>query len=115
MQDIFLDRGANPPHGISGEAKAALRIKALDRLHHADIALGDQFRDRQAIAAIPHGDLGDQPQMTGDQAMRGLGILMLAPTAGEHVFLVRFQHRELANILQIAREISLGADHRHGC
>ena len=66
-QDVFLDRGLDPPHRIGGEAEAALRVEALDRLHQADIAFRDHFADRQAVAAIAHGDLGDEPKVAGDQ------------------------------------------------
>ena len=34
--------------------------------------------------------------------MRGARVLMINPPLGEHVFLFRFQQRELANFLQIA-------------
>ena len=107
MQDVFLDRGADPPHGVGGQAEAAFGVEALDRLHHADIAFGDQFRHRQAIAAVTHGDLGDQSQVAGDQLVGGIGVAMLAPGPGQHVFLVRFQHGEPANLLEIATEIAL--------
>ena len=63
VQDVFLDRGADPPHRIGGQAEAAVRVEPLDRLHHADIALADQFADRQAVAAIAHGDFRHEPQM----------------------------------------------------
>jgi hypothetical protein len=112
MQDIFLDRGANPPHGIGREAEPALRIEALDRLHHADIALGDELGNRQAVAAIAHGDLGHQSQMAGDQLMRGIGVAMLAPAFGEHVFLLRLQHRELADLGEVARQVAVGRQDR---
>ena len=62
-QDIFLDRGANPPHGIGRQAKAALGLKFLDRLHQADIAFGDHLANGQAIAAIAHGNLGHETQV----------------------------------------------------
>ena len=64
----------------------------------SEIDLGD----RQAIAAVAHRDLGDEPQMAGDEAVRGVPVAMLAPALGEHVFLLRFQHREPPDFLQIA-------------
>ena len=84
--------------------KPALRIEALDRLHHADVALGDELAQRQAIAAIAHGDLGHQPEVAGDELVRGIGVGMLLPAARQHVFLLDLEHGELANLLQIARE-----------
>jgi hypothetical protein len=35
-------------------------------LHQSDVALRDHFGDRQAVAAIAHGDLGHQAQMAGE-------------------------------------------------
>ena len=60
-QDIFLNGRANPPHGISGEAETFFGFESLDRLHHSDIAFRDQLGNRQAITAIAHSDLRDQP------------------------------------------------------
>ena len=78
-QDVFLDRRLDPPHGVGGEPEALLRLEALDRLHQADIALGDRLGDRQAVAAIVPGDLGHQPQMAGDELVRRVAIAVLAP------------------------------------
>ena len=63
MQDVFLDRGPDPPHGVGGQAEAAIGIEALHRLHHADIAFADQLANRQAVAAIAHGDFRNEAQM----------------------------------------------------
>ena len=101
-QDVFLDRGANPPHGVSRQLEALVRFEALDRLHETDVALGDHFPDRQAIPAIAHGDLGDEPQMRGDELVRRLAIPMFSPALGQHVFLLRLQHREPLDLLQVA-------------
>src|SRR6202035_3853307 len=48
-QDVFLDRRLDPPHGVSRQPEALLGLESVDRLHQADIALGNDFRDRQAI------------------------------------------------------------------
>jgi hypothetical protein len=49
----------------------------------SEIDLGD----RQAVAAIAHGDLGDEPQMAGDEPVRGVAVAVLAPALGQHEFL----------------------------
>src|SRR6185437_14115499 len=103
-QDVFLDRGSNPPHRVSGQFEALIRLEALDRLHEADIALGNHFPDRQTIATIAHGDLGHEPQMRSHQLVRRLTVPMLAPALGKHVFLLRLQHREPLDLLQVAGE-----------
>ena len=116
-QHIFLDRGADPPHRIGGEAEALVGIEALDRLHQADIAFGDDFGNRQAIAAIAHGDLGDQAQMAGDQPARGFRVAMLLPALGEHVFVFRRQKRETCGFRSDSAKDRLRWKGRegHGC
>ena len=109
-QDVFLDRGADPPHGVGGELEALVGLEPLHRLHEADVAFGDHFADRQAIAAIAHGDLGDETQMRGHELVRGLAVVMLAPALGEHVFLLRLQHREPLDFLQVAGKARFARD-----
>ena len=60
------------PHR-SGKTEALVGIEALDRLHQPRHCLRNAFRNRQAIAAIAHCDLGDQAQMAGHQLARGAG------------------------------------------
>ena len=111
-QDVFLDRGLDPPHRVGGEAEALVRLEPLDRLHQADVALRDDLGDRQAVAAIAHGDLGDEPQMAGDELVRGGTIAVLLPALGQHEFLLRFQHREPADFFEISSETALGGHDR---
>lgn len=56
-QDILLDRGLDPPHGISSEPKAPLWLKALDGLHQTKIRFRNEIGYWQPIAAIFHRDL----------------------------------------------------------
>src|SRR3546814_6385483 len=66
-EDEFLDRGADPPHRIGGEAEAAFGVELLHALHQPDIAFADQLADRQTIAAITHRDLRDEAKVRGDR------------------------------------------------
>src|SRR5690606_26969667 len=100
-QNIFLNRGPNPPHCIGGKAEAPLRFELLDRLHQAHISFGDHLTDRQAIAAISHGNLGHEPQMAGYELMGGIGIAMLMVALGEHIFFFRLKHGETADFLKV--------------
>ena len=70
-QDIFLNRGTDPPHRIGCEAEAFIRIKLFNRLHQADIALGNHFRHGQAIAAIAHRNLRHEAQVRGNHFFGG--------------------------------------------
>ncbi len=42
-QDVLVDGCLDPPHRIGDEAKALVRLEALDRLHEPDIALRDHL------------------------------------------------------------------------
>ena len=110
MQNIFLYRGPNPPHGIGSKAEPAIRVEPLDGLHHADVAFADQLADRQAIAAVAHGDLGDEAKMRRDELVRGRLVLLVTPALGESKLLLRCQHREFTDFLKIAGKIALWGD-----
>src|SRR6185437_6995444 len=94
--------------------KAAIGIEALHRLNHPDITFGDEFRERQAVTAIAHGDLRDEAEMAGDQSMSRVGVAMLPPALGEHVLLFRLQHWEFADLLEIPRQIPFRRDAGQG-
>ena len=87
-------------------------VEALDCLHETDVALRDYFGDRQAIAPIAHSDFGYQPQMTGDELMRGIAVAVLAPALGQHVFFTRLQHREPPDFLEISSKSAFRGDDR---
>jgi len=112
-QDVFLDGGADPPHGIRRQTEAAVGLEALHGLHQADIAFGDDFGNGQAIAAIAHGDLGHETQMAGDETMGRFRVFMLAPAFGEHVFLLRFQKRKLPDFGEISGKSALALQGRN--
>jgi hypothetical protein len=107
-----LYRRLDPPHGVGGETKTLLGLEPLDRLHQADIAFRDDLGDRQAVAAIAHGDLGHEPEMAGDKVMCRVAIVMFAPTLGEHVFLLGFQHRKFANLGEVSRKAGFSIENR---
>ena len=115
-QDVFLDRRLDPPHRIGGEAEALVGLEALDGLHQADIAFGNDFADRQAIAAIAHGDLGHETQMGGDELVRGVAVAMLAPALGEHVFFAAARASgNLTDFVEIAGKAPFGGKHGKRC
>jgi hypothetical protein len=114
VQDVFLDRRADPPHGIGRQPEAAIGVEALDRLHHADIAFADQLTDRQAVSAVSHGNFCNKAQMGGDKLMRRIHILRVAPFVGEGKLLLRREHREFADLLEIPRQVALGGDVEDG-
>src|SRR5262249_15560591 len=107
-QDVFLDRRLDPPHGISCKPETLVRLKTFDRLHQADIAFRNHLGDRQAVAAIAHGDLGDEAQMTVDELVCRLMVAVLPPALGKHEFVLRSQHRDPPDFLKIAGDAGFG-------
>ena len=116
VQDVFLHRGTDPPHGVGREAEAAIRIEALDRLHESDIALGNQLAHRQPVAAIAHRDLGHQAQVAGHEPVRGFRVIVLAPALGQHELLLGREERKLANHAKVAGDAAplCGRRYRNG-
>lgn len=90
---------ANPPHGVSRQPKAALRVKALDRLHHPDIAFTDEFTDGEAVTTIAHRNFSDQAQMGCYKFMGCVCILPVSPKTGQAIFLIRCKKRKTADLL----------------
>jgi 23S rRNA pseudouridine1911/1915/1917 synthase len=78
------------------------------RVHMASIG-HPLLGDRQAVAAVAHGDLRDEPQVRVDQLGRGLGVPMLAPALGEHIFFLGREDREFLDFREIAVEPGLSA------
>src|ERR1700737_1418287 len=106
-QDVILDGSPDPPDCVGGKAKALFRFKAIDCLHQADVAFGDVFRNGKTVTAIAHGDFGGETQMTCDKLIRGISVAVLAPTFGEAVLLVSFQHLEAPDIAEITLAASI--------
>ena len=50
FQDVFVDFGLDPVHGVTDQAHTLLGVKALDRFHQPDIAFLNQIGVGQAIA-----------------------------------------------------------------
>jgi hypothetical protein len=72
----------------------------------------DHLGDRQTVAAIAAGDLGHEPQMAGDEPVRGVTVAGLGPTLSEHVFFPALQHREPPDLLKILGEAGFGRKDR---
>src|SRR5215467_5634416 len=50
--------------------------------------------------------------MAGDEPMRGGTVTVLAPALGQHVFFLRFQHREPPDFLEISGKAVFSSDDR---
>jgi hypothetical protein len=63
LQDVLVDLGLDPVHGIAHQAHALVRVEALDGLHQADIAFLDQVAVRQPIAQVLAGNRDHEAQV----------------------------------------------------
>ncbi len=52
--------------------------------------------------------------MAGHKVMCRVAIVVLAPTLGKHIFLLRFQHRKLADLGEVMREAGFSIENRKG-
>src|SRR5262245_23284704 len=50
--------------------------------------------------------------MAGDELVRRVAVAMLAPALGQHEFVLRFQHGEPPDLLEIAGEAGFGRQKR---
>src|ERR1700680_2784867 len=50
--------------------------------------------------------------MAGDQLVRRIAVAMLAPALGQHVFILRFQHREPPDFFQVTGKAGFGRQNR---
>src|SRR5229473_3338407 len=85
--------------GRSPWSSAAIWIEFLRRLHHPDIAFGDEIGQRQAVAGEATGDLDDQPQMAAHELAQRVAVLAVAPSSGKLLLALRAQHGEALGLL----------------
>src|SRR5215469_4130284 len=78
------------------------------------MAFRDQVSERQTVAAIAPGDLGDEPQMACDEPVRGVAITVLTPALGQQVFFLRVQHGEPLDLLEMTVDVGFGRKVRPG-
>src|SRR5262249_49607106 len=74
----------------------------------------DQVSEGQTVAAIASGDFGDQPQMAADEPISGVAITDLTPALGQQIFVLRAQHRELLDLLEMTVDAGFGRNNRPG-
>src|SRR6202021_1962040 len=53
--------------------------------------------------------------MAGDELVRRVAVAMLAPALGEHVLVLRLQHREPADFFEVAGKAGFGRQDRQCC
>ena len=96
----------DPVHGKRHQPHTTARIKALHRLHQADIAFLDQIGMRQAIAEIAPCDGNHQPQMRQHQLARRINVTMVTQTLRQMALLRLAQQRIATRRLDISVQVT---------
>ncbi len=69
VHDRALDVLPDPPGGVSREAKAALRVELVERVHEAEVAFLHEVEERHAAVEIALGDVHHQAQIVLDHLL----------------------------------------------
>jgi hypothetical protein len=109
LQDELVHLGTDPVHGETHQAHADVGVEALDGLHQADVAFLDQVAERQAVAVVAAGDVHDETQVREHQFARGIEVVVVAEAAGQRLFLLDRQHRDLMHGTDVRLERTQGA------
>jgi len=104
--DVFVDFRLDPVDGEGHQTHPPIRIKALDRLHQADIAFLDQVRMGQAVTQVAPGDGNDQAQMGKYQLPGRIQVVVIPKTLGQRQFLFLPQYWEALGGLNISVQIA---------
>jgi hypothetical protein len=90
-----------PPGGISAEASPAVRVKVINGLYKADIALLYQVAKAHSPVRISFCDIDNQPQVAANQLFSGLRVVLLYNELAQMMLLLKRQQRRLIYLLQI--------------
>ena len=114
LEDVLVDLGLDPVHGVADQANALVRVEALDGLHQADVAFLDQVAVGQAVAEVLARDRDDQAQVRDDQAAGGRQVAVVAQATGELGLLFLGQKRDAVDGADVGVEVAEGRDQGPG-
>src|SRR5690606_7420048 len=112
VQDVLLHGRTHPPHGVGREAETALRLELGKRLHQADVALGDQLAERQAIAGVAARNLDHEAQMAAQKQARRLLVLLFLVALGQLALFLSIEQRKARRLLVVGIDIALRPNRR---
>jgi hypothetical protein len=75
LQDVLVDLGLDPVHGVAHQAHALVGVEALHGLHQADVAFLDQVAVRQAVAQVLAGNGHHEAQVRQHQRAGGFEVV----------------------------------------
>ena len=89
LDDVLMDAGLDPVDGEGDEAHAHPRIKALHRLHEADVPLLYEVGKRKPVAEVAPRDMDDEPELRDDELLRRLDVPGLLVVLSKRLLLLR--------------------------
>jgi len=90
----------DPPASVGAELHPAAGLEAVDGLHQAEVALGDQVEDGQAAVVVIGGDFHHEAEIGFNHQLPGAAIAP-ADAPGELHFLGAVEEGSLADALEV--------------
>jgi hypothetical protein len=113
-QDELVDFRLYPVHREGHETHALGRVEALDRLHQADIALLDEVRLGEAVAAVAARDVHHEAQVGHDQFPRRLYVVLVRQAFGELPLALDAEYGNGTHRLHVGGKVGTGDHAIHG-
>ena len=112
VRQSALDRLFDPPGGVRAQFSALGRIEALDSLHQADVAFGNEVEERQTEIRVIVRDLHDEPQVRANHEGARLAVALF-DFRGELDLLVGREQRDLPDFPQVNLNSSIAIFSSH--
>src|SRR5258708_17250208 len=77
----------------------------------AEFTVGEDFRGRGVGGALARGEPVDEGQMTVDELVCRLMVVVLAPALRQQVLVLRFQHRDPPDFLAVASQAMIAINY----
>jgi hypothetical protein len=106
LEDVLVDLGLDPVHGVADQADALVRVEALHGLHQADVAFLDQVAVRQAVAEVLARDRDDQAQVRDHEPPGRSQVAVVAQATRELGLLFLGQERDAVDRADVSVEVA---------
>ena len=106
LQHVFVDFGLDPVHRVAHQTHALIGVKALDRLHEADVAFLDQVAVGQAVTQVLAGDGHHQAQVGHHQLTGSLDVVVIAQAARGALLLFEGEQRHAVDRRNVGVQVA---------
>ena len=105
--------GLYPVHRKRDQPHPFVRVKALDCLHEANVALLDQISLSQTVTGIAAGNMYDEAKMREHQLSRRVNALLVKQALCQLALPLGGQHSNATHRLNIGGQIGAGRHIQH--